>query len=56
MSPLSPGQMGDTSQCGNWTSFRNEFLNGKRFAVQPDRFRPMPKSGKLTFDYAMAAR
>jgi Ran GTPase-activating protein (RanGAP) involved in mRNA processing and transport len=56
MSPLSIGQMGDTSQCGNWSSFRNEFLNGKRFAVQPDRFRPMPKSGKLYFDYSMTQK
>ena len=56
MSPLSPGQIGDTSQCGNWTSFRNEFYNNKRFAVQPDRFRPMPKSGKLHFDYSNISR
>eukprot|EP00606_Chrysophyceae_sp_TOSAG23-5_P000693 GSChrysophyteH2.ASY1.ANO1.40.1 assembled CDS len=55
-SPLSIGQMGDTSQCGNWSSFRNEFMNGKRFAVQPDRFRPMPKSGKLYFDYSMTQK
>jgi len=56
MSPLTPGQIGDTSQCGNWTSFRNEFYNNKRFAVQPDRFRPMPKSGKLHFDYSNISR
>ena len=55
-SPLATGQMGDTSQCGNWTSFRNEFLNNKRFAIQPDKFRPMPKSGKLHFDYSNVAR
>jgi hypothetical protein len=55
-SPLLPGRMGDTSQCGNWTSFRNEFLNGKRFAIHPEKFRPMPKSGKLCFDYCMVAR
>ena len=55
-SPFAPGQVGDTSQCGNWTSFRNEFFNNKRFAVQPDRFRPMPKNGKLQFDYSNVAR
>ena len=36
-SSLSPGRMGDTSQCGNWTSFRNEFLNGKRYAIHPGK-------------------
>ena len=55
-SSLSPGRMGDTSQCGNWTSFRNEFLNGKRYAIHPESFRPMPEHGKLCFDYCMTSR
>lgn len=55
-SPIEMGRMGDLSQCGTWTSFRNESLNGKRFAITPERFRPMPKSGKLIFDYSSVAR
>lgn len=55
-SPLEMGRMGDTSQCGTWTSFRNEAINGKRFAVTAERFRPMPKSGKITFDFSSIMR
>lgn len=55
-SPLQPGQVGDTSQTGFWTCFRNEYINGKRFAVTAERFRPMPKSGRISFDFSMVGR
>lgn len=55
-SPLSMAQIGDTSQCGTWTNFRNELLGNKRFAITPERFRPMPKTGRISFDFSSIAR
>ncbi len=46
------GRIGDTSQHGNWTSFRNEFLNKNPIEITPERFTPMPQSGILEFDFS----
>lgn len=48
---LGFGVLGDTSQHGNWTSFRNEIFNKVPIEVTPERFTPMPKSGVLEFDF-----
>lgn len=50
--PFKMGTTGDVSQVGDWSPFRNEFMNGTptRFAV--DLFNPMPSSGKLSFDFS----
>ena len=53
---MGPGVCGDTSQNGNWSSFRNGTFNGKRNVITPESFRSMPRSGKMTFDYCSTAR
>jgi hypothetical protein len=50
-SVLSHGKVGDLSQHGNWTCFRNEILNGKRVCVTAKFLTPMPSSGLLSFDF-----
>jgi Ca2+-binding EF-hand superfamily protein len=49
---LGYGKLGDTSQHGNWSSFRNEFLNKVPIEVTPEKFTPMPQSGILEFDFS----
>ena len=51
---LGYGKLGDTSQHGNWTSFRNELYNKEPIEVTPERFTPMPRSGILEFDFSGA--
>jgi hypothetical protein len=53
---LAPGVIGDTSQKGNWSCFRNECLNGEPVAVSIQTFTPMPRSGRLHFDYSSCSR
>eukprot|EP01038_Epipyxis_sp_PR26KG_P006330 gene6330-8716_t len=50
------GKFGDTSQMGNWSSFRNEIFNGKRMSLTASMFNPMPKSGLVEFDFSNIAR
>jgi hypothetical protein len=57
---ISPGyhchhhepKIGDTSQHGNWTFFRNELFNNEPFIITPAAFTPMKKSGFLEFDFS----
>jgi hypothetical protein len=53
---ISPGRVGDTSLRGNWSCFRNEFLNGVPFEVNIAAFTPMKRAGRLEFDFSGAAR
>lgn len=46
----------DVSQDGNWTCFRNEYFAGKYSSITVGNFTPMPKSGKLEFDFVGATR
>jgi hypothetical protein len=39
--------VGDCSQKGNWSSFRNEMFNGKPAVVTTEFASPMPRSGTL---------
>eukprot|EP01038_Epipyxis_sp_PR26KG_P005859 gene5859-8083_t len=48
--------IGDCSQKGNWTGFRNELFNGKPVVVNAEFASPMPKSGKLEFDFVSERR
>lgn len=51
---LGYGKLGDTSQHGNWSSFRNELFNKEKIEVTSERFTPMPRSGILEFDFSGA--
>lgn len=53
---IGVGKCGDTSQHGNWTSFRNEFFNGKPIAITTQMFTPMPHYGILEFDFSGGTR
>jgi hypothetical protein len=48
--------IGDTSQKGNWTSFRNERFNGAPFTITISEFTPMKKEGILEFDFSGGSR
>ena len=49
------GVMGDTSQHGNWSCFRNEVLNHEPFIIAPETLTPMPQAGTLEFDFCSTA-
>jgi len=49
--PMNCRVIGDTSQHGNWTCFRNELLNKKPFEITAEKFTPSPQSGILEFDF-----
>lgn len=53
---VSYGKVGDTSQNGNWSCFRNEIYNGKPTRLKKEMFNPMPKSGQLEFDFSAVSR
>lgn len=55
-SKLGYGRVGDVSQKGNWSSFRNELLNGEPVTLSPTFAQPIPLSGKLEFDFSGAGR
>lgn len=48
--------LGDTSQYGTWSCFRNVYYNGRPIEVVSSNFRPLPKSGKISFDFSSTAR
>jgi hypothetical protein len=56
LSPIGePGRVGDTSQKGNWSCFRNETLNFKTpFIVTTET--DIPKKGILEFDFMSSRR
>ncbi len=49
---IAPGKVGDVSQHGNWTCFRNEVFNGKKIVLTPQMFTPMLTSGTIEFDFS----
>ena len=53
-SMLGYGYLGDCSQLGNWSCFRNITLNGKSFVLSMSAL--PPKSGKLEFDFVSQRR
>lgn len=53
---IGPSKIGDVSQHGNWTCFRNEVLNGQPIKVTAQKFQPMPHSGTVEFDFACAPK
>ena len=55
-SKIGYGRVGDLSQKGNWSSFRNEMLNGEPVSLSPAFAQPLPLSGKLEFDFSGAGR
>ncbi len=50
------GKLGDTSQKNNFTCFRNEMLNKKPTTITVDFASPLPKAGKLEFDFVSQKR
>ena len=55
-SKLGYGRVGDLSQKGNWSSFRNELLDGEPVVLSPAFAQPIPRFGKLQFDFSGAGR
>jgi Ca2+-binding EF-hand superfamily protein len=53
---LGNSVIGDTSQKGNWASFRNELFNGEPFTITIKEFTPMRKEGILEFDFSGGQR
>jgi hypothetical protein len=56
ISSLGHGVLGDCSQKGNWLPFRNELFNGKPMTLTTDFASPMPRTGRLEFDFVSAKR
>jgi hypothetical protein len=54
--PFGLGVVGDTSQYRNWSCFRNCYYNGSIIKITADLFTPMPKTGKLQFDFSGSIR
>ena len=48
---LGYGKLGDVSQKGNWTGFRNELFNGKPITITTDFASPLPRTGRVEFDF-----
>jgi len=53
-----PGRIGDTSQKGNWSCFRNEVLNSKEPIIISSKttLNNLPKRGVLEFDFMSSFR
>ena len=49
---FSMGTTGDLSQHGDWSAFRNEVWNGNPAHIDANFFTPMPKTGKISFDFS----
>jgi Ca2+-binding EF-hand superfamily protein len=43
--------LGDLSQDGNWSCFRNEYMAGRDVSITPEFMTPMPETGKIEFDF-----
>lgn len=43
--------LGDVSQDGNWSCFRNEYMANMEVSITPAFMTPMPESGKIEFDF-----
>jgi Ran GTPase-activating protein (RanGAP) involved in mRNA processing and transport len=50
-STLGYGRLGDTSQKANYSCFRNEMLSRRPVDVTTDFASPLPRCGKLEFDF-----
>lgn len=50
------GIFGDISQMGDWSCFRNQFIDGERCSINYKHFIPMPRKGKLSFDFYATSR
>jgi len=54
---VSPGELGDFSQKGNLTGFRNESLDGEPIIITSDWLvRGLPERGILRFDFSSISR
>jgi len=51
-SPLGYGLLGDTSQKGNWSSFRNELYDGRPMVVDEEFIAGLPAYGTVEFDFS----
>ena len=48
--------LGDISQDGNWSSFRNEYFAGREIRLTLAALTPMPSQGKIEFDFVTSER
>ena len=55
-SKIGYGRIGDLSQKGNYSCFRNEMFNGQPITMTVNFISPMPTSGKLEFDFSGGGR
>lgn len=53
---LGYGRLGDTSQKGNWSCFRNELYNKKPVVITITFASPLPKTGRVEFDFVSLQR
>lgn len=53
---LGYGKLGDTSQKNNFSCFRNEMLNRRPVTVTTDFASPLPRAGRLEFDFVSQKR
>lgn len=56
MCPLKSGLVGDYSQHGNWTCFRNETVNSNPVEITSHTFQPCPVRGIVEFDFISGER
>jgi hypothetical protein len=53
---LGYGRLGDLSQMGDYSCFRNVLFNGKPFAITSSFVQTMPVAGKLEFDFVSSEK
>ena len=56
ISKIGPGRVGDVSQKGNWSCFRNEHYLGAPITINSKFASPLPFRGKIDFDYSGGGR
>ena len=54
--PLRHNLVGDLSQHGNWSCFRNEFFKKLPIEITADKFTPSPTVGILEFDFMSGSK
>ena len=47
---IFPWPVGDLSQKGNWSSFRNEYINGKPGVIDTESFTPLPSKVRTVIE------
>jgi len=53
--PMATVKIGDRSQHGNWTCFRNELKDGLSFEITTESCTPLPTRGVYEFDFCVGS-